>query len=331
MTANGTNDVGYIEKRFRYSCKAQIADPANLKISLLKEEVRNCSIEGCHRMAESSPKASWGCWSDFSPCTVSCGIGRRVRYRKCSSSNGDTMNDKDCEGPSSDSETCEMPSCDCEFQSMKTFSKVSCAIFLFVFFFAALLGWSEWSEWSSCNDDNERTRFRQCQVRNPGPRECLGNEREVRICNPAVESKKQVAAASLAMHWMFVIMVGFGVLCAVLAFFASKFFVEKRINRLRTIQGSPHYIGAYPNQYSSLPMKDYVENNKPKRQSSFNGGVAGNSKVANGTLTKTNNMMNQNTPKILKYQNDTDMSTLKRNSALNNMRLKQIEDDKDKY
>lgn len=196
----------------------------------------------------------------------------------------------------------------------------------------ALLGWSEWSEWSSCNDDNERTRFRQCTVRNPGPKECLGNEREVRICNPAIESEKQVAAASLAIHWMLVIMAIFGLLCAGSAIFLTKHLVEKRILKLRTIQGSPHYIGAYPNQYSSLPTKDYVENNKPKRQSSFNSGSAGNSKIPNGTLTKSNNMMNQNTPKILKYQNDTDMSTLKRNSALNNnMRLKQIEDDKDKY
>jgi semaphorin 5 len=193
---------------------------------------------------------------------------------------------------------------------------------------------NEWSEWSSCNDDNERTRFRQCIVRNPGPKECLGNEREVRICNPTLESEKQVAAASLAIHWMIVIMVIFGLLCAGAAIFLTKYLVEKRIHKLRTIQGSPHYIGAYPNQYSSLPTKDYVENNKPKRQSSFNGGSAGNSKIPNGhgTLTKSNNnMMNQNTPKILKYQNDTDMSTLKRNSALNNMRLKQIEDDKDKY
>lgn len=197
------------------------------------------------------------------------------------------------------------------------------------FSFSALLGWSEWSEWSTCNEDNERTRFRQCVVRNAGPKECLGNEREVRICNPTSDSETPVAA-SLAIHWIVTIMVSFGVFCAVMAFFVTKYLVEKRINRLRTIQGSPHFIGAYPNQYSSLPTKDYVENNKPKRQSSFNGN-AGSSKVQNGTLTKSNNMMNQNTPKILKYQNDTDMSTLKRNSALNNMRLKQIEDDKDKY
>lgn len=155
----------------------------------------------------------------------------------------------------------------------------------------------------------------------------------MRICNPAIESEKQVAAASFAIHWMIVIMVIFGVLCAGASILLTKCLVERRIHKLRTIQGSPHYIGAYPNQYSSLPTKDYTEhgNNKPKRQSSFNSGSAGNSKNLNGTLTKANNMMNQNTPKILKYQNDTDMSTLKRNSALNNtLRLKPMGDE-DKY
>lgn len=323
---SATNDIGYMEKRFRYSCKAPIADPGNLKISLFKEESRNCSVEGCHRMAESVQKSSWGCWTDYSNCSVTCGIGRRVRYRKCLSSNGDLVGDKECEGPSSQDEICEMPSCDCKLQWLCDVGNL-----INLFYSTALLGWSEWSEWSSCNDDNERTRFRQCVKRNPGPKECLGNEREVRICNPSLEMGKQVAAASFGIHWMIIILVLFGLFCAGIAFFVTKYLVERRINRLRTIQGSPHY-GAYPNQYSSLPTKDYVENNKPKRQSSFNGGTSSNSKIPNGTLTKSNNMMNQNTPKILKYQNDTDMSTLKRNSALNNnMRLKQIEDDKDKY
>src|SRR4051812_22069654 len=89
LTVNGTNDVGYMEKRFRYSCRAPIADPSSLKISLFKEESRNCSVAGCHRMMEVTQKASWGCWTDFSACSVTCGIGRRVRYRKCLVSNGD--------------------------------------------------------------------------------------------------------------------------------------------------------------------------------------------------------------------------------------------------
>lgn len=66
-------------------------------------------------MSEVAQKASWGCWTDYSACSVTCGIGRRVRYRKCMSTNGDLTNEKDCEGSSSQDEICEMPSCDCKF------------------------------------------------------------------------------------------------------------------------------------------------------------------------------------------------------------------------
>jgi hypothetical protein len=82
----------------------------------------------------------------------------------------------------------------------------------------------------------------------------------------------------------------------------------------------------------SFSFSQFVDN-KPKRQPSFSGSSS-HSKLTNGhgTLTKSNNnLLNQNTPKILKFQNDTDTSTLKRNSALNNMRLKQIDDDMEKY
>lgn len=196
----------------------------------------------------------------------------------------------------------------------------------------ALLGWSEWSTWTECNEDNERTRTRQCLVMKPNPKECLGNEREVRICLDGLETPP-IVSASLEIQWIALIMIIFGLLCAGIAVMMTKYVFERKSNRLRRIQGSPHFIGAYPNQYSSLPTKDYVENNKPKRTSSFNSGSAGHhSKNTNGTLTKANNnTLNQNTPKILKYQNEIDMTTLKRNSALNNLRLKQIEDDKDKY
>ena len=75
---------------------------------------------------------------------------------------------------------------------------------------------------------------------------------------------------------------------------------------------------------------------KPKRQSSFNAGNSGvGLKITNGhgTLTKSNNVVNHNTPKILaKYHNETDTATIKRNSsALNNMRTRHMEDDNDKY
>jgi hypothetical protein len=91
-----------------------MSDPSMLKVTLYKEEVRNCTGDECRRVVEPSQKASWSCWSDFSACSVSCGIGRRVRYRTCLSTNGDPASEKDCDGPSSQDEICEMPSCDCK-------------------------------------------------------------------------------------------------------------------------------------------------------------------------------------------------------------------------
>jgi chondroitin sulfate proteoglycan 4 len=92
-------------------------------------------------------------------------------------------------------------------------------------------------------------------VRNPGPKECLGNEREVRICNPSSSEETPIAKASIEPHWTFGIAAIVGLICSLIAFFTTKYFMEKKMKSLRTIQGSPHY-GSYPNQYSSLPTKD---------------------------------------------------------------------------
>lgn len=116
-------------------------------------------------------------------------------------------------------------------------------------------GWGEWSDWSSCNEDNEKTRYRQCKVLNPSPKECIGDERETRICG--LSSKERVVmTGSLGMPWIVLIFILFGVFCSTLAFFAAKFTIERKIKRQRRIQGSPHYMHSNPNQYSSLPMKD---------------------------------------------------------------------------
>lgn len=92
-----------------------LQDPSALKISLHKEEARSCNNEGgCHRMNEINSKATWGCWTDFSACSVSCGKGRKVRYRKCLSSSGEILSEKECQGLSVEEEICEMPACNCK-------------------------------------------------------------------------------------------------------------------------------------------------------------------------------------------------------------------------
>jgi chondroitin sulfate proteoglycan 4 len=364
ITSNGTvGDSGHVEKRFRFACKAPVSESTAIKISLAKEESRVCYNDGsCQRSGDGSDdggwsdwsswtpctrpcgggqqyrtrtcergsdcegngkmaracniqpcKGEWSCWTDWSPCSVSCGIGKRTRTRECMAISDNEIDGPGCDGPDIQQETCEMPSCD------------------------TFLGWSNWSNWTECNEDGERSRFRRCLVTKPSSKECLGNEREIRMCNalPINEKSQQVQSAGMAVHWIvFVVLISI-IVSAVCAVFATKYTIDKKNRGLKSIQGSPCY-GAYPNQYSSLPTKDYTEN-KPKRQSSFNGGIAGSSKISNGhtTLTKSNNVNgNNNTPKILvKAYNETDTATIKRNShALNNMRhVRQIEDDKDKY
>lgn len=109
--------------------------------------------------------------------------------------------------------------------------------------------------------------------------------------------------------------------------------MKKRYSSTQDIQniGSPCY-DSYPNQYSSLPTKE--DRPKVKRQASFSGMNGPNTKLlsnAHGTLTKSNNVNNLNTPKVLSkcfIENDT--ATIKRNShGLNNSRpIRNIDDDK---
>lgn len=101
------SEIGYIEKRFRYQCKATgLQDPSGLKISLYKEETRSCNdIAGCHRMTENSQKSSSssGCYGGWSECSVKCGVGKRVRK---------ILSETECEELGVQEEICEMPGCD---------------------------------------------------------------------------------------------------------------------------------------------------------------------------------------------------------------------------
>lgn len=212
IQVNGsTLDGGQLERRFRYSCKANVADANWVRIALDKEQTRICQGDGsCQRFVRhtqlniffsftnlmlfflyctdlakvlttkwdgangargahvalnavvdnsfgrdcaKSPvvmerakwpelatlirvkvKAfswkikvrfviylyvclgEWGCWSDWSPCSVSCGLGKRSRTRKCMSM-GNDLYGSGCEGSSIEYDTCDQPSCDCEYFS----------------------------------------------------------------------------------------------------------------------------------------------------------------------------------------------------------------------
>lgn len=109
-------------------------------------QTRVCNVHPCR---SDSVENEWSCWTDWSECSVSCGIGIRSRTRDCLGTDG-------CDGPSIVRESCEMPSCE------------------------SLLGWDEWSRWSPCDGAQQQHRKRQCLQ--PGMGTCQGLNREIRDC-----------------------------------------------------------------------------------------------------------------------------------------------------
>lgn len=206
-----------MEKRFRFSCRAQTDDPSSVRVQLAKEEERYCRNDGscmrrnanqksytdlaieagwgewsawktCDRLCgggsqhrirqcESPPceglsvqtrqcnvhscrpsavgdiamEGQWSCWTDWSECSVSCGVGIRSRTREC-------LGPESCEGSSLVRETCEMASCE------------------------SLIGWDTWTRWTPCDSDHQQYRKRQCLQHGSGM--CQGASRETRDCLP---------------------------------------------------------------------------------------------------------------------------------------------------
>lgn len=200
----------------------------------------------------------------------------------------------------------------------------------------AFLGWSSWSAWTICNSDGERQRVRKCLKTDPSPKECQGNEREIRICNADPLQTAGLATGTIIAGCFLLVIAASGASAFVMYTFMKKRLVPRDIKSI----GSPCF-DSFPNQYSSLPTKD--ERPKVKRQTSFNSGGSagiGNASSAavkllsNGTLTKSNNVTGCQTPKVLAKGNyvDVDTATIKRNSnGLNNVRPMRTSVDDDKF
>ncbi|XP_063708131.1 semaphorin-5A [Culicoides brevitarsis] len=301
ISTNGTESV---EKRYKFACKAPVQDSSQIKVAIAKEEVRECQNCRKNEPCKAEGKSQWSCWSEWSACSVSCGVGIQQRYRSCLIEDNDL---EGCDGVSKETRDCEMPTCE------------------------SFMGWSEWSNYSNCNEDGEKVRFRTCLRKNPGPKECLGEEKQTKICKSVPFNEAHTATNDIhlgAFGWIAIVFIC--ALCSVGSAIATSIIKDRRRQKLTAITGSPHY-GSYPNQYSSLPTKDmdfrtYSES-KPRRQSSFKSDSKFN---GNGTLPKSINV-HCNTPKILaKSYNDTDTATIKRNSHLNNAKMR-LKDDEDKY
>ncbi|KAH8268722.1 hypothetical protein KR018_000031, partial [Drosophila ironensis] len=337
------------ERRYRYVCRATSPDPSSVRVALAKEESRVCQADGtCQRHGEHeenqdaadwSPCSAscgggtqqrqrgrgtqsracnlqacptddqqqlsidnevdhgeWGCWSEWSACSVTCGLGLRRRTRRCLGGH-----ERACQGRALEEQKCEMVPCE------------------------DFLGWSTWSEWSRCSSDGIRLRHRRCLVEQPSTMECRGAEFEKTACVPnECDETQSASSATLPIVIAVFTMVTVGCCLATYRYTKRRFLLsaEEALNKTTTTTAS---FDTYPNQYSSLPTKDYYDQ-RPKRQSSFRM-PAKNSNVGNGTLNR-NTMHPNNTPKVLaKTYNDCETGTLKRQSALNNCRSN-IDDEK---
>lgn len=333
----------HVEKRFRFVCRATTSDVGSMKINLSKEETRICHADGiCQRGNSENEEES--VWSEWSPCSVSCGGGLQYKTK-----NGDggkhqknsmsrVCNTQPCPSEwgcwtewSPCSVTCgvgirkrtrkclgpERNSCKGKSNEEEKCEMKSCAYYL---------GWSNWSDWSACSIDGIRYRTRKCQLNEPNKDECFGDDFEKAECVP-----DPCNGTTMASFTTITTMVALFALFYIMTIFFT-FWITRRRFMMETPKNNsptPSY-DAYPNQYSSLPTKDiYEPRSKPKRQSSFSMSSGSKNCNTSGTLNKSNNIQNNHTPKVLvKTFNDCESGTLKRNShGLNNYR-NNIDDEK---
>jgi len=106
-------------------------------------------------------KMKWTSWSEFSPCSTSCGPGDRIRKRFCINEVHESV--KGCTGNSTDVINCTFGACPIHG------------------------GWSSWSDWSRCHPIIcKMARTRNCSQPEPayGGRFCIGSVADYRQCAP---------------------------------------------------------------------------------------------------------------------------------------------------
>ena len=109
----------------------------------------------------------WSMWSEYSACSVNCGIGFKKRFRQCNSP-PPQFGGLDCKGDSEDRISCD--------------TKRHCPVDG---------KWSFWSAWKACSVECGRgitTRHRECTMPKPmyGGRQCVGDAFEKKVCDTGI-------------------------------------------------------------------------------------------------------------------------------------------------
>lgn len=356
IVENSTSRGGYIEKRFRFSCKAPISDPSLIKIVQAKEDERYCNSDGsCTKNRVGEPDDAWSEWSAWSSCSKECGGGIQERSRSC-----DGRND-DCEGQSHQSRPCNTHRCKGEWSCWTDWSdcSVTCGLgeqtrtrecynagtkdkagaycegapiehrHCEMPSCHSLQGWDEWTVWSRCDENNEQQRRRKCLTNSPGQDLCQGKKLQVRMCVGGDDNDldNEIALLGMASSLEGKGSVGVGVVlgCSFAAFLVglvaaimSMHYLQKK--RKVRIPGSPHYISSKQNPYVTVPLRE-----PPKRtpsSCSSNGSAKHNSTNGNGIVP----------PKIFSSKpNDYETATIKRNSHSLNGHAVRAQLDEDKF
>lgn len=195
LTNGTTTDGNYLEKRFRFSCRANAPDPGNVKVSLTKEETRVCHVDGsCQRTGDGNDESGWSDWSTWSACSAECGAGQQFRTRSCEKGN--------CPGTDKMARACNTHPCRGN-RNFITFVRTYFSDFCYL----CVGEWGCWSEWSPCSVScgvGQRTRTRNClaMTNDLYEKNCEGNDYEsiaceLPSCDCKFESNSRLCAESI--------------------------------------------------------------------------------------------------------------------------------------
>ncbi len=121
----------------------------------------------------------WSCWSDWSPCSASCGGGSRQRHRSCTNP-VPSPNGHDCFGDPVEVESCNTH--ECTTPPLPMVSTIAPTTEVIDGYRFTDVGWRNWSPWTQCNSRGRKHRSRKCDISNPNSRQCLGCVKQILRC-----------------------------------------------------------------------------------------------------------------------------------------------------